>query len=253
MMFPISLRPKRPDYRPGADAKGDDALGGDKPFIMHPEGMGRLFVPSGLKDGPLPTHYEPLESPERNAFIRRGRRILPSNFMKRPDNRYADSPDPRFPYVLSTYRLTEHHTAGGMSRYVSHLAELQPELFCEISPELAAEIQIDHGSFVTVTTPRGIIQARAMVTTRITPIQLAGKTVHQVGLPYHWGYKGLVKGDAVNDLIALSEEPNVRIMETKALLCNVVPGKRERGPQALAQLENNMTRFDGDGKDGRHV
>lgn len=240
---------KPPGYRPSRDAKGDDALGGDKPFIMHPEGVGRLFVPSGLKDGPMPAHYEPLESPERNLMYPQRQVNPPSNPMPRPDNLYADSPDSRFPYVLSTYRLTEHHTAGGMSRYVSHLAELQPELFCEISPELAAELRIEHGSFVTVTTPRGIIQARAMVSNRITPINLGGRTVHQVGLPYHWGYKGLVKGDAVNDLIALSEEPNVRIMETKALLCNVVPGKRAKGPEAVAQLGRQMKRVNGrDGK-----
>ncbi len=105
-----------------------------------------------------------------------------ANFMEAPDNHYASSPDPRFPYVLSTYRLTEHHTAGGMSRYVSHLAELQPELFCEISTELAAELDIRHGSDVTVVTPRGVIHARAMVTSRITPLQVEGRTVHQVRL-----------------------------------------------------------------------
>ncbi len=231
---------KPPSYRPSPGARGDDALAGDKPFIMHPEGMGRLFVPSGLKDGPLPTHYEPLESPVRNDLYPGRQTNPPSNPMERADNRYADSPDARFPYVLSTYRLTEHHTAGGMSRYVSHLAELQPELFCEISPELAGELGIQHGSFLTVTTPRGIIEARALVTPRMTPMQLGDKTVHQVGLPYHWGYKGLVKGDAVNDLIGLSEEPNVRIMEAKALLCNVFPGRRGTGSDALTQIQDSM-------------
>jgi formate dehydrogenase major subunit len=242
---------KPPTYRPKPGSRGDDALAGDKPFIMHPEGLGRLYVPSGLKDGPLPTHYEPLESPVRNPLYPGRQTNPPSNTMERADNRYADSPDSRFPYVLSTYRLTEHHTAGGMSRYVSHLAELQPELFCEISPELAAEINAIHGDFVTVTTSRGIIEARAMVSTRITPIRLAGRTVHQVGLPYHWGYKGLVKGDAVNDLVALSEEPNVRIMETKALLCNVTAGKRQSGPEALEFLNQGMNQLqekDGDSR-----
>jgi formate dehydrogenase major subunit len=240
---------KRPDYRPAPGAKGDDALGGDKPFIMQSEGMGRLFVPSGLKDGPLPSHYEPLESPSRNILFPDRQTNPSANTMEAPDNRYADSPDSRFPYVLSTYRLTEHHTAGGMSRYLSHLAELQPELFCEMSPELAGELGIEHGSFVTVTTPRGIIEARAMVTQRMTPIQMGEKIVHQVGLPYHWGYKGLVKGDAVNDLLALSEEPNVRIMESKALLCDVRPGKRPRGFAAISELENTMDQLVG--KDGK--
>jgi formate dehydrogenase major subunit len=219
---------KRPDYQPKPGSRGDDCLAGDKPFIMHPEGLGRLFVPSGLKDGPLPAHYEPLESPVRNLLYPSQQINPPANRMERPDNQYADSPDPRFPYVLSTYRLTEHHTAGGMSRYLSHLAELQPELFCEISPELAAQSGIDHGSYVTVSTARGAIRARAMVTNRMNPIYLAGEIVHQVGLPYHWGYKGLVKGSIVNDLVALSEEPNVRIMESKVLLCNVAPEDKQR-------------------------
>ena len=200
-----------------------------KPFIMHPEGLGRLYVPSGLKDGPLPTHYEPLESPVGNMLYPRHEKNPAANRMERLDNCYASSPDPRFPYALTTYRLTEHHTAGGMSRYLSHLAELQPELFCEMSNELAAELKIQHGSFVTVKTPRGAIHARAMVTPRITPIRVQGRTVHQVCLPYHWGYKGLVRGDVTNDLIALSEEPNVRIMETKALLCDVVAGRQNDG------------------------
>jgi len=120
-----------------------------------------------------------------------------------------------------------------MSQYLPHLAELQPELFCEISPELAHELGITQGSRITVRTTRASIEARAQISTRMKPLRLDGRTVHQVGLPYHWGYKGLVKGDAVNDLVALSEEPNVRIMETKALLCNVEPSGTalEAGPK----------------------
>jgi formate dehydrogenase major subunit len=215
-------------------------LAGDKPFIMHPEGLGRLYVPSGLKDGPLPTHYEPLESPTGNRLYPLHQTNPAAKRMEAPDNRYADSPDSRFPYVLTTYRLTEHHTAGGMSRYVSHLAELQPDMFCEISTELAAELAIRHGSFVTVATPRGQINVRALVTARIAPLRIADKIVHQVCLPYHWGYKGVVKGDAANDLIALSEEPNVRIMETKALLCNLLP-EQQAGPESVRlQEEKNL-------------
>jgi formate dehydrogenase major subunit len=230
---------KAPDYRPKDGSHGDEALGGDKPFIMHPEGFGRLYVPSGLKDGPLPTHYEPLESPTGNLLYPKHKTNPAANRMQASDNRYADSPDPRYPYVLTTYRLTEHHTAGGMSRYLSHLAELQPALFCEISIELANELGIEHSSFVTVETPRGAIQARAMVTSRIAPVRIAGKIVHQVCLPYHWGYKGLVKGDIANDLVALSEEPNVRIMETKALLCNVIPGKSDEGRELFAKARSH--------------
>jgi formate dehydrogenase major subunit len=123
-----------------------------------------------------------------------------------------------------------------MSRTLSHLAELQPELFCEVSPELAAELSLHHGSYATITTMRAIVEARVMVTSRIKPIQVAGRTVHHVGLPYHFGTNGLVKGDVVNDLLPISEEPNVRIMETKALLCDIRPGRRPQGKQALDEL-----------------
>ncbi len=142
--------------------------------------------------------------------------------------------------MLSTYRLTEHHTAGGMSRTLSHLAELQPELFCEVSPELAGEIGLDHGEWATITTPRALVEARVMVTPRMRPLWVEGRTVHQVGLPYHWGYNGAVTGDVVNDLLAISEEPNVRIMETKALVCDIEPGRRSRGPAMLTQLREKL-------------
>jgi formate dehydrogenase major subunit len=235
---PDFTKQKPPDYKPPDGAKGDDALPGDKPFIMHPDGFGWIWVASGLKDGPLPTHYEPLESPVENLLYPEHPIDPPSQKKERPDNRYANSPDPRFPYVLTTYRLTEHHTAGGMSRYLSHLCELQPELFCEISPQLASRLGVENGGWVTVVTPRGIVEARAAVTARIKPVHLNGQVIHQVGLPYHWGYKGLVKGDAANDLLAISEEPNVRIMETKSLLCDVVPGRRARGRAVLDELKH---------------
>jgi formate dehydrogenase major subunit len=101
------------------------------------------------------------------------------------------------------------------------LSELQPELFCEISPQLGDEIGADNGEWVTISTPRGRIEARALVTSRMRPLLVDGRTIHQVGLPYHFGGRGLVRGDVVNDLVAISEEPNVRIMEAKALVCNV--------------------------------
>ena len=131
---------KSPAYQPSKDAQGDDALAGDRPFIMHPDGFGWLWVPSGLQDGPLPTHYEPLETPVENRLYRHQGTDPAAKKLENSENRYANSPDPRFPYVLTSYRLTEHHTAGGMSRYLRHLVELQPELFCEISPELAEEL-----------------------------------------------------------------------------------------------------------------
>jgi formate dehydrogenase major subunit len=222
--------------------KGTQALGGAKPFTLHPDGVGWIYVASGLKDGPLPAHYEPLESLVKNPLY--GQQTNPAADKKqRPDNPYANSPgDPRFPYVLSTYRLTEHHTAGGMTRNLSHLAELQPELFTEISPELAAELGLKHGDWATIFTPRALVEARVLVTPRMRPVQIDGRTIHQVGLPYHWGYRGQVTGDVVNDLLVISEEPNVRIMETKALVCNVTPGRRARGKEALRQLDQQLGR-----------
>jgi formate dehydrogenase major subunit len=219
---------KAPDYRPPEGAEGDAALPGDAPFIMHPDGVGWIWVSSGLKDGPLPTHYEALESPLGNALYPAHAVNPAADRMERADNEYAASPDPRYPYVLTTYRLTEHHTAGGMTRTLPHLAELQPALFCELSTELADELGVNPGSWVTITSPRGAIEARALPTSRIRPITAGGRTIHQVALPYQFGHRGLVCGDTVNDLLAMSEEPNVRIMETKALVCNVTPGRRSR-------------------------
>jgi len=141
---------------------------------------------------------------------------------------------------MSTYRLTEHHTSGAMSRMLPHLAELQPEFFCEISLELAKERGVENGDWVTLTTARGIVEARALVTARMRPLLINGKNVHQVGVPYHWGYRGLVKGDSANDLVAISEEPNVRIMEAKGILCDLSPGRRAQGKAALEQLSAHL-------------
>jgi formate dehydrogenase major subunit len=227
-----------PDHKADPSKGGLEALDGDKPFVLHPDGRGWLYVSSGLKDGPLPTHFEPFESLVPNAMYPGQDDNPPADKKERPDNPYAKSPgDPRYPYVLTTYRLTEHHTAGGMSRSLSHLAELQPELFAEISPELAQKAGVNHGEWMTVVTPRGLISAKALVTARMMPMQINGRTVHQVGLPYHWGWKGLVKGDVANDLLAISEEPNVRIFESKASVCNVVPGHSATNSAALDQLK----------------
>jgi formate dehydrogenase major subunit len=238
---------KSPDYRPNDGAGGDDALRGDAPFIMHPDGLGWLWVPAGLKDGPLPAHYEPLESNIRNPLYPGQQNNPEALKFERPDNPYASSPDKRFPYVLTTYRLTEHHTAGAMSRTLSHLAELQPELFTEISPELAVEIGVHNGEMVTISTARGSIRARALVTDRMPSLDIDGRRVHQVGLPYHWGDRGLVTGDVVNDLLAISEEPNVKIFESKGLTCRVERAEGSvEGPRAEGQGPRDETTEGGD-------
>ena len=239
---PDFTRTKAPNYQPPKHAQGDEALAGDKPFILHPDGTGWIFAPKGLVDGPLPTHYEGLEAPVSNPLYPDQQSNPAAMRDERPENRYASSPDDRFPYVMSTYRLTEHHTSGAMSRMLPHLAELQPEFFCEISPELASERGIENGGWVTLMTARGIVEARALVTRRMRPLLINGKMVHQVGVPYHWGYRGLVKGDSANDLVAISEEPNVRIMEAKGILCDVSPGRRARGKAALEQWNAHLGR-----------
>jgi formate dehydrogenase major subunit len=227
-----------PNHQGDPSKRGLEALDGDQPFTLHPDGRGWLFVTSGLKDGPLPTHFEPLEAVVHNPVYPAEQTNPPADKKERPDNPYAKSPDdPRFPYVLTTYRLTEHHTAGGMSRGLSHLAELQPELFTEISPELAALCGVKHGEWVTIYSPRGLLSAKAMVTGRMAPLKVNGRMIHQVGLPYHFGWKGIVTGDVVNDLLAISESPNVRIMESKALVCNLISGRRKQGPAALKELK----------------
>jgi formate dehydrogenase major subunit len=233
---------KPPDYQPAKDAMGDDAIAGDKPFIMHPDGVGWIWVSSGLKDGPLPTHYEPLESLVANPLYP-GHNINPAADKKEsPQNAYGHPEDRRFPYVLSTYRLTEHHTSGAMSRYLPHLAELQPGLFAEISPQLAEEIGVKNGDYMVITTMRGIVEARALVTGRNRPLNINGELRHTICLPYQFGYKGVIASDVPNDLLAISEEPNVRIMETKALVCRARAGRVPKGRQALEIWKEELRR-----------
>jgi formate dehydrogenase major subunit len=227
---------KSPEFRPTGNESGLAGIPGDAPFMLHEDGLGWLHVPQGLQDGPMPTHYEPLESPVHNALYSRDTNPL-VNWFTRQENRFAPPGDPRFPYVLTTYRLTEHHTAGGMSRFLSHLAELQPELFAEMSPELAAELRIDNGDYISIVSLRGAIESRALVSRRMRPMHLNGKTVHQIAMPFHFGSAGPVKGSATNDLIPISGEPNVTIMEAKALACNIVPGRLPRGPAFEAWIK----------------
>lgn len=138
----------------------------------------------------MPTHYEPMESPLKNALY--PRQTNPGlQWFSRPDNRFSPPEDPRFPFVMTTYRLTEHHTTGAMSRFLPHLNELQPELFVEISVELAAELGVLNGDFVIVATLRGALEARALVSRRMRPLMVDGnRRVHQIAIPYHWGYAG---------------------------------------------------------------
>jgi formate dehydrogenase major subunit len=237
---------KPPDFEPEADAEGIEAIRGDAPFILHPDGLGWLHAPSGLVDGPMPTHYEPHESPVANAIYASEQKNPTRQRFADPDNPYHPSDgtpgSEAFPFVLTTYRLTEHHTAGGMSRSVPYLSELQPEPFVEVSPELAAERGLEHAGWATIVTARSAIEARVMVTDRIKPVRVQDRTVHQVGLPYHWGRKGLVTGDSANELLPFVLDLNVHISEYKTLTCDVRPGRRPRGAAMRALVEEYRRR-----------
>ena len=229
---PDFQKTKPPTYQPDEGAGGVEALAGDDPFIMQGDGKGALFAPQGLIDGPMPTHYEPVESPFRNVLY--GQQANPTRKeYDRDDNPMNPSPPEEhsdvFPFVFTTSRLTEHHTAGGMSRYLEYLAELQPEMFVEVSPMLAAERGLENGGWCHVVTSRAVIEGRVLVTDRLRPLRVDGRIVHQVWLPYHWGQGGLVTGDSANDLFGVTLDPNVLIQESKAGTCDVLPGRRPRG------------------------
>ncbi len=226
--FPVT---KSPTTKADPNAKGMDAHSGADPFMLMTEGLGRLYVPSGLTDGPMPTHYEPFESPVNNQLYPK----QPSNpvvkYWDRPDNPKHGIANPDFPYAITTYRLTEHHVGGAMSRWLPWLSELQPELFAEISEELAAEKGVKMGDWITIWTKRGEIEAKAMVTPRIKPLLIAGHTVHQIGLPFHWGYSGVVTGDVANDLLLLVADRNVSMHDAKSFTCNMRAGRRSHQGQ----------------------
>ena len=235
-----------PDYRPEPGAKAEMALRGDQPFVMQGDGLGWLYAPSGLKDGPLPEHYEPHESAVRNPLHPQRRASPTREILERPDNRSNPSgtaPGTEiYPFSFMTYRIAEHHTAGAMSRTLPHMAELAPDPYAEISPELAAERGLVHGEWVTLISARTAIEARAMVTERMRPQVIDGKEVHTIGLPYHWGNKGIAVGDSANDLLPIVMDSNTHISEFKVATCDVRPGRRPRGPALLELVEQYRRR-----------
>jgi formate dehydrogenase major subunit len=230
---------KSPDYEPDfsrGPLVGMDAQDGKSPFMMSADGKAWLFVPSGLKDGPLPTHYEPVESPVRNQLYRQQDNPVAKKW-ERPDNPYHAVGDPKYPYVITTYRLSEHHSGGIPTRMVPSTAELQPEGFVELSPELAAELEVDNLDWVVVSTARGEVEAKALVTERLQPLQIGEKRVHQVGMPWHFGWHGYATGDVVNTLSAVVGDPNTTIHEGKAFTCNVRKGHLLRGSSGVGHID----------------
>jgi formate dehydrogenase major subunit len=231
-----------PDYVPPEGASAELALRGDAPFVMQADGKGWLYVPSGLVDGPLPAHYEPHESPVRNPLHPEVQASPTRQTFPRADNPYnptaGDPGHEVFPFALLTYRIAEHHTAGAMSRTLPYLAELAPDPIVEVSRELAALRGLQHGDWATIATTRTAIEARVLVTDRLRPQRAGGKVVHTVGLPYHWGPNGMSRGDSANDLMPLVLDQNTHISEFKAATCDIRPGRRPRGRDLLAYVED---------------
>ncbi|SKA74368.1 formate dehydrogenase alpha subunit [Paucidesulfovibrio gracilis DSM 16080] len=207
----------------GAKWVGDVPDGGWKPgtkhaFIMRKHGYGQIFGP-GRADGPLPEYYEPLECPVKShPFSGRLHNPTAISF----DDEQKAVCDPRFPFVGTTYRVTEHWQTGVMTRNQGWLTEAEPQVFVELSPELAKMRGIENGEKVMVDSLRGSIWAVAIVTRRMKPFAIQGVEVHQVGLPWHFGWTWPKDGgDSANILTPSVGDPNTGIPETKAFMVNV--------------------------------
>ena len=190
------------------------------PFIMNPEGSARLFARGLMRDGPFPAHYEPFESPVVNLMAPKIRGNPAARIFK--DDLAALGTSDKFPYAATSYRLTEHFHFWTKHVWVN--AVLQPEFFVEISEQLAAEKNIQKGGWVKVSSNRGSVYAKAVVTKRIKPLICDGKTVHVVGIPLHWGFTGAArKGFGPNSLTPFVGDANTDTPEFKAFLVNVEP------------------------------
>jgi formate dehydrogenase major subunit len=214
---------------------------GKLPFIMKPHGVGSIFGP-GLGDGPFPEHYEPMESPVPSNLMSKKYRVNPTIPFAKLQARVKDpsflfSHDfKRYPYVATTYRLSEHWQTGVMTRPVPWLLEMQPQMFVEIDRDLAAKKGIQNGDMVEVTSPRGRMSCPAIVTDRLQPMVVQGTTVHVVGMPWHFGWQFPADGsggDSINLLIPFVGDPNALIPESKAFLVNL--SKVAKSPAAKSQ------------------
>ena len=197
---------------------GGGAPGTRHPFIMQTHGFGQLFGP-GREDGPFPEYYEPYESPVRaHPFSGQGRNPTVIPF----EGEEFAVEDPAFPYICSTYRVTEHWQTGLMTRRQAWLVEAEPQMFCEMNPKMAASLNIANGDVVELESKRGNVQAVAMVTERLQPMTVLGKEVHTVGIPWHFGWITPKNGgDAANLISPSIGDPNTGIPETKAFMVNV--------------------------------
>lgn len=195
--------------------------GGVLPFIMKPLGVGTIFG-AGLADGPFPTYYEPVESPFKNLLYPKVYFNPVARTYDSPDDKFVVGTDPKYPYVGTTYRVTEHWQTGVMTRHTPWLLELEPQIFAEIDPELAKEKGIKSGDKVIVSSPRGEIWAIAIVTERIRPLIVQGKKCHVIGIPWHYGWKFPKNGgDSANLITPNVVDPNTFIQETKCFIVNI--------------------------------
>jgi formate dehydrogenase major subunit len=217
--------PKKPEDGPGAFAGYDvpdfnKFLKPDKsaaaPFIMQVLGKGALYANAGMAEGPLPEHYEPWEAPMKNAFS--SVQMNPVVKVWEPDKQGTLE---QFPIICTTFRLSEHYQTGALTRNQPWLAELAPYMFVEIGEELAAEKGIKQGQKVIVSSARGEIEVYAMVTKRWKPLEIDGRTVHEIGMPWHYGFAAIAKGESANVLTPHIGDANTMIPEYKAFLVDV--------------------------------
>jgi len=217
--------PKRPViWWDGSKWLGDITDGAQPPGSVHPftmvaEGRSRIFGP-GLADGPFPEHYEPMENPtDKNPLS--PTLFNPTVPLIIAEQEKAGATAAQYPIVCSTYRVTEHWQTGVMTRNTPWLLEMQPQLFVELSEELAKEKGIKNGEWVVVRSRRGEVEAKALITKRLKPFTISGRSVHQAGLPYHYGWMTPNAGDSANLLTAAIGDPNTMIPETKVFMVDI--------------------------------
>ena len=216
------IRNDVPDFafqKANADGTNTPIEPNNKAFFMRWEQNACLFSTGGMKDMPLPEHYEPLESPVKN---------LMNGHQNSPMIQFADDPSVKagtveeYPYVATTYSITEHWQTGQQTHSCPSLNESQPGQFIEISRELAEEKGIKNGDTVRVWNNRGDIKMKAMVTHRLVPLTVNGETIHEVGMIHHWGWAhSFEQDDLTNDLTPNVGDPNSFIPEYKAFLVNL--------------------------------
>ena len=206
-----------PDFK--VDEPPENGMG---PFIMLAEGVARFFARAGMGEGPFPEHYEPFENPLGYNPLHPKNPRATSNPAARmfKDDRAKLGTHTDFPHVATSYRLTEHFHFW--TKHARLNAITQPEQFVEIGEDLAREIGVANGGMVKVSSKRGQIFAKAVVTKRIKALSIEGKKTHTVGLPLHFGFKGLTRpGYLINTLTPSVGDANTQTPEYKSFLVKV--------------------------------